>query len=181
MSAGRNDGIDVLVLGAVPDEDHTVRLYLLEDLGQLGDQCQIGAVADLLVAAYEGDIGLVAVLLELEADAYSRIEGVEVRILRIGDTEGGGGIEAVLHTDNWCVDLSLDAEVVVPVDDQDQSLAHGAWIPFVLEKPHTDTLPMRCVGRRQVNRQNPYPGPWTSMSQDAWSAADRYGIWRGSV
>lgn len=147
MGAGRYDGVDVLVLGAVPDEDHAVRLYLLENLRQLGDQRQVGAVADLLIAADEGDISLVAVLLELEADAYGRIEGVEVRILRIGDAEGGGGIEAVLHTDNGCVDLSLDAEVVVPVDDQDQSLAHGAWIPFVLEKPvHNRPERNGCAG-----------------------------------
>ena len=81
-------------------------------------------MTDLLVAADEGDVGLVTVLLDLQADADGREQRVEVGVLRIRYAEGCGRIQAVLDTDDGRVDLALDTEVVVSVDDQDQSLLH---------------------------------------------------------
>ncbi len=124
MGAGGYDRVDVLVLRPVSDEDHAVGLDLVQDLLQLGHQGQVGTVPDLLVAADERHIGIVAVLLDLQADAHGGIEGVEVGILRVRDAERGGGIQAVLDADDGGVHLPLDAEIVVPVDDQNQSLPH---------------------------------------------------------
>ena len=120
----RDDGVDVLVLRTVSNEDDAVGLDLVEDLLQLGHECQVGAVPDLLVPADEGDVGLMAVLLYLEAHANRREEGVEVGILWVRYAEGCGRVQTVLDTDDGRVDLALDTEVIVSVDDQDQSLLH---------------------------------------------------------
>ena len=127
MCAGRYDRVYVLVLGPVADEDDAVGLDLVEDLLQLGDQRQIGTVAHLLVAADEGDVRLVTVLLDLQTDTDGGEQSVEVGVLRVRYAEGCGRVQAVLNADDGRVHLALDTEVVVPVDDQDQSLLHAIW------------------------------------------------------
>ena len=150
MGTGRYDGIDVLVLRTVADQNDAVRLDLLEDLLELRDQRQVGSVTDLLIAADQCDIGLVSVLLDLQADADSRVERIEIGILWIRYSEGCGRVQAVLHPYDRGVHLALDAEVVVPIDDQDQSLLHASespWALIGLPPDRSDTVRYHCWPR----------------------------------
>ena len=91
-------------------------------------------MSHLLIPTYEGDIRIVSILLDLQADADGCIEGIEVRILGIGYAESGGCIDAVLNADDRGVDLSLHSEIIVPVDDQDQCPLHAVRIFTFIDK-----------------------------------------------
>ncbi len=123
--ARRYDGIHELVLRAVPHQDYAFGLHLVQHGLELFHQLQVGLVPDGLVPAYEGDLGVPAVGPDVETGLYGGIEGVRVGVLGVGQSKGGGGFLAGLHPYGRGRDLAHDAEIVIPVDGQNESPPHA--------------------------------------------------------
>jgi hypothetical protein len=128
VGARRYDRIDELVLGAVPHEYDAVRLDLGEDRLELLDEVQVGLVADLVVPAYQGHLGVSAVCADVHAGLDRRVEGVCVGILRVGHPQRGGRLLAPLDPYDGGGDPSLLAEIVIPVHGQNESPPHEPLI-----------------------------------------------------
>ena len=116
MGPGGDDRVDVLILGTVSDQDDVVRLHLVQDSLQFGNDGQIGLVSHLFIPTNERYGGIHALFLKIHACADGCIQGVQIRILRIGDTERISSGDTVLYTYDRSGYFPLDAVIVVPVN-----------------------------------------------------------------
>jgi hypothetical protein len=119
------EGEDLLVLGAVGDQDDLVGAHRVKHLLQFGRDLAVRLQAQLLVAGDGGDLDLVAPLEVGElgvVEVDGREERVRVRVLRVRKPQGHGGLDVAAAPDDGGRDVPLLPEVVVAVHAEDQGL-----------------------------------------------------------